>query len=403
MWNGNLKTALNSLRLSKWRTIFTMMGIIIGISSVVTVVSLGEGLKHQITGQLKDLGPGVISVRPGKLVSNSNNLNLLALFNSSTLTPADFTNISQLPSVQAAVPIDFVTSSVTSDGSELDNIFVAGTTPGLISLLNEEVKFGEFITPDNEDQSFAVIGPDVAQKLFHEANPVGSTIHINGHDFIVHGVFKRTPSTFLSATQSDFNSSVFIPFKPALDLANGRDNILQILVKSKNPGSVQQTVDAVSSSLNKSHHQQDFTILTQKQLLNLAGNLVNTATGFIGAIAAISLLVGGIGIMDIMLVSVSERMREIGIRKAVGATNRQILMQFLTEGLALTIGGGVIGIGISLLINQLLRLYTSWKPIISISVLILAVGVSIVVGIIFSIAPALKAARKDPITALRGD
>ncbi|MBX4199549.1 ABC transporter permease [Candidatus Saccharibacteria bacterium] len=403
MWSGNFKTAVGSLRRSKWRTIFTMLGIIIGISSVVIIVSLGEGLKHDITGQIHDLGGDVISVRPGKLVSSTNNLNFFALFSASTLSPVDVKNIRQLPSVDAAVPIDFVTSSVAVDAKELDNIFVAGTTPELARLLHQQVNYGEFITADNEDQSFAVIGADVAQKLFHEANPVGGTIKINGQDFIVHGVFKRTPNSFISITQSDFNSSVFIPFQPALDLANGRDNILQILVKSKHLNQVPQTVDSITKTLKKSHRQLDFTVLTQKDLLSLTGNVVNDVTGFIGAIAAISLLVGGVGIMDVMLVSISERTREIGIRKAVGATNRQILAQFLTEGLALTLGGGIIGIGISLLINQLLRIYTSWKPIINIWVVVLAVGVSITVGLIFSIAPALKAARKDPITALRGD
>lgn len=403
MWSGNFKTAVGSLRRSKWRTIFTMLGIIIGISSVVTIVSLGEGLKHDITGQIHDLGGDVISVRPGKLVTSTNNLNFFALFSTSTLTPADVKNIRQLPAVEAAVPIDFITSSVASDNKELDNIFVAGTSPELAKLLHQQVNYGEFITPDNQDQSFAVIGANVAQKLFHEANAVGGTIRINGQDFIVHGVFKRTPNSFLSITQSDFNSSVFIPFQPALDLANGRDNILQILVKSKSKDQVPQAVEGITKILKKNHSQQDFSVLTQKDLLSLTGNVVNDVTGFIGAIAAISLLVGGIGIMDVMLVSISERTREIGIRKAVGATNRQILAQFLTEGLALTLGGGIIGIGISFLINQLLRIYTSWKPIINIWVVVLAVGVSITVGLIFSIAPALKAARKDPITALRGD
>lgn len=403
MWSGNFKTAVGSLRRSKWRTIFTMLGIIIGISSVVTIVSLGEGLKHDITGQIHDLGGDVISVRPGKLVTSTNNLNFFALFSTSTLTPADVKNIRQLPAVEAAVPIDFITSSVASDNKELDNIFVAGTSPELVKLLHQQVNYGEFITPDNQDQSFAVIGANVAQKLFHEANAVGGTIRINGQDFIVHGVFKRTPNSFLSITQSDFNSSVFIPFQPALDLANGRDNILQILVKSKSKDQVPQAVEGITKILKKNHSQQDFSVLTQKDLLSLTGNVVNDVTGFIGAIAAISLLVGGIGIMDVMLVSISERTREIGIRKAVGATNRQILAQFLTEGLALTLGGGIIGIGISFLINQLLRIYTSWKPIINVWVVVLAVGVSITVGLIFSIAPALKAARKDPITALRGD
>ena len=144
-------------------------------------------------------------------------------------------------------------------------------------------------------------------------------------------------------------------------------------------------------------------MLKQDELLGIVSGVVDTATRFISAIAAISLLVGGIGIMDIMLVSVTERTREIGIRKAVGATNRQILNQFLVEGLALTIVGGVIGVILSLLINVGLKIYTDWQPVINIPIVVLAVAVSVAVGVIFSITPALKAARKDPINALRGE
>lgn len=402
MWNGNFKTALNSLRLSKWRTIFTMLGIIIGISSVVTIVSLGEGLKHQVTGQISSLGKDVISVRSGKILSSSNNLNFLALFNSSTLTPSDVDNISHLPSVATAVPIDFATSTISGGGQEIDNTFVAGTTAGLQNLIQQPVKYGGPISDSNDGQAIAVIGIDIARKLFRQSNAVGQSLNIDGQTFIVHGVFARMPGSFSAVTQSDFNSSIFIPFKVALDLTGGHDNILQILVKSKG-SDVTKTAADVNQALRSAHHQTDFTVLTQAQLIRLAGGAVGTATGFIGAIAAISLLVGGIGIMDVMLVSISERTREIGIRKAIGATDSQILMQFMTEGLALTIGGGIIGILISLAVNQLLRLYTSWQPIINIWVVVLAVGVAVSVGLIFSIAPAFKAARKDPIAALRID
>jgi putative ABC transport system permease protein len=163
-------------------------------------------------------------------------------------------------------------------------------------------------------------------------------------------------------------------------------------------------VRAINAAIAKNHSGSgDFTVLKQDQLLGVTSQVLDTITGFVTAIAAISLLVGGIGIMNIMLVSVTERTREIGIRKAIGATNRQIRQQFLTEGLVLSVSAGLIGVAVSLAINLLLRIYSGWKPVVSVWVVILAVGVSVALGVIFSLIPAVKAARKDPITALRGE
>jgi putative ABC transport system permease protein len=236
--------------------------------------------------------------------------------------------------------------------------------------LHRKVEFGSFFDEDSSDKNVAVIGANVAHSLFGELNPVGQTIHIRGSDFIVHGILQPTSGGLASVAETDFNSAVFIPQLAALDLSNNKTNILQILIKSKS-GQLDQTVGSV--------------------------------TRFISAIAAVSLLVGGISIMDIMWVSVTERTREIGIRKAVGATNQQILNQFLVEGSLLSVLGGIIGIVVSLIINGLLRLYTSLHPAITIPIMILAVVISVSVGIIFSVAPALKAARKRPIDALRGE
>ncbi|HVO86322.1 MAG TPA: ABC transporter permease [Candidatus Binatia bacterium] len=406
MWSGNFKTALSSLRQSKWRSMFTMLGIIIGISSVVTIVSLGEGLKHQIVGQVTNLGSNVVTVRPGKLVNqgpDGQSLNLLALFTASTLSSKDVQALNGLTSATDVVPIDFVTSSARGDNGQIDNIFVAGTNSQFPDIIHQDVAYGEFFPPSDDGQYVAVIGPAVATKLFGTTNAVGSTIYINGQGFIIHGVLNQSSDSFLSVAQADLNSAVLIPFTTATQLTGGATNILQIFIKTGNSSEVNQTIDQATALIVKNHGQQDFSVLKQQELLNITSSLVNSATSFISAIAAISLLVGGIGIMDIMLVSVSERNREIGIRKAVGATNRQILSQFLTEGLALTIAGGIIGIALSFAINAFLRLYTSWHPIIDIWVVVLAAGISIAVGVLFSIAPAIKAASKDPIEALRGD
>jgi putative ABC transport system permease protein len=407
MWVGNFKTAVSSLRQSRWRTIFTMLGIIIGISSVVTVVSLGEGLKHQISGQINQLGSNVLTVRPGRLVNNRgglNSLNLYAFLAPSTLSNKDVESVAGFSDVDNVAPVEFVTNVASGDNGEFDNIFIAGTTPNLADILHQKIAYGTFFSPDDSDQNFAVIGSDIAIKLFGVLNPVGSTVHINGQEFIVHGVLASTFGGLLSVGQADYNSSIFIPSGAAESLTSGHTNILQVLVQVKAGTSINYAATQVKNAITKNHcGTNDFTVLKQNELLGVNNQVVGTITGFISEIAAISLLVGGIGIMNIMLVSVSERTREIGIRKAIGATNRQILNQFLVEGLVLTIGGGFIGIIASLIINLLLRLYSSWHPVVSIPILGLAVGVSIAAGLIFSIAPALKAARKDPITALRGE
>ncbi len=406
MWSGNLKTAVGGLRSAKWRSLLTMLGVIIGISSVVTVVSLGEGLKQQVVGQIDTLGSDVLTIRPGKLVSTHSarqSLNLLAFLSTSTLSEQDVSTISKLPSVSAAAAVDFVTNSATGDGQQLDNVSVLGTSAELNDLLHPKVDTGAFFTEDNAADSVAVIGSGVATQLFSGSNPLGHSISILGQDFIIRGVLAPSAGGLISAQPSDLNQTIFVPFGPAKNLVSGRVNILQILAKTKAGVSPDTAAADIRQRLLQNRGGiEDFSVLKQQQLLDLTSAVVNTATGFTTGLAAVALLVGGIGIMDVMLVSVSERTREIGIRKAIGATNRQILSQFLIEGLVLTIGGGFIGILVSLIIFGSLRLYTGLHPVINAPVMILAVAISIIVGIIFSVAPALKAARKNPIDALRG-
>jgi putative ABC transport system permease protein len=407
-WSGNLKSALASMRLSKWRTILTMMGVVVGIASVITIVSLGEGLKHQVSDQIDQLGKNVLTVRSGKLLNRNSsgkikNVNILAFLNTSTLTNKDVNTISKLPAVDAVVPINFVTSSAKTSSASSDSLFVIGTSPQLADVLHQKINYGAFFEQDGFDQNLAVIGTTVAHELFKELNPVGQTITIDGENFIVRGVLEETSGGLLSVAQTDFNSAVFIPSKAGQQLTGGSSNILQVLVRSK-ANNVDVTSEDINAALLKNHEgEQNFTVLKQNELLDIANSTVNIITRFISAIAAISLLVGGIGIMDIMLVSVSERRREIGVRKAIGASNGQILAQFLVEGSALSIGGGIIGIGVAYLINLLLRLYTNYDPVITLPTVILAFSVSVLIGIVFSVAPALKAAQKHPIDALRGE
>jgi putative ABC transport system permease protein len=405
MWSGNFKSAISNLRQYKGRSFLTMLGIIIGISSVVTVVSLGEGLKNQVVGQINQLGNDVITIRPGRLTgeeAGQNSISILALLSASTLKNEDAQKISELEGVGEVAPINFVTNSAAADERRLDNVFVVGTSPDMPKLLNQEVEYGSFFSDSNQTNS-VVIGAKVAEQLFRRLNPVGSTIRISGQDFIVQGVLEQSDGGLLSVAQTDFNMAVFMSMGSANAITGGRENILQILARDTS-GDLDAAVADIEKVVTDNHGgQTDFSVLTQEQLLDIASDVVDSITGFISAIAAVSLLVGGIGIMDIMLVSVSERTREIGVRKTVGATNRQILSQFLTEGLVLSLTGGILGILLALAINGFLRLYTSFEPIISIPVLAIAAGVSIAIGIIFSSAPAIKASRKPPIDALRGE
>ena len=385
-----------------------MLGVIIGVSSVVTIVSLGEGLKHKVTGQISQLGNNVLTIRPGQLVNrnaagNISSVNLLAFLNSSTLSSQDVSALGKVSSVTDVVPVDFVTSSAQGDYGSSNNVAVLGTTANFGSVLNLKLGYGAFYS-STDNQDLAVIGSGVAAKLFHSQNPFAHTIKIEGESFIIRGVLSPTSGGLLSLGQTDFNSAVFVPINAAKRLTNGNVNIQQIMVRATPSANINQVAADVSAVLNADHHgHQDYTILKQYELLDLSDHVVNSLTGFITSIAAISLLVGGFGIMDIMLVAVSERTREIGVRKAIGATNRQILNQFLTEGLVLSVGGGLVGVFISLVINLILKLYTGLNPVIDIWIVLIAVGVSILVGVVFSGVPALKAARKTPIEALRGE
>jgi ABC-type antimicrobial peptide transport system permease subunit len=404
MFSGNFKSALTNIRQNKWRSFLTMLGIIIGVTSVVTVVSLGEGLKSQVVGQINQLGSDVLTIRSGRLTSEgvgSDSLNILAFLSTSTLTDDDVSAIAKLPEVSAVVPINFVTNTATAEQNHLDNIFVIGTTSDMTELLNQKVAYGSFFSDEAGDSNYAVIGPKIAAQLLGKINPIGHTIKIAGTEFVVGGVLERSAGGLLSVAQTDFNSAVFIPLAKAKELTGGRTNILQILAKNQDPN-IEHTVSQVEKTLLSNHRGQlDFSVLQQYELLNIANSVVNQMTAFISVLAAVSLIIGGIGIMSIMLVSVSERTREIGIRKAVGANNRQILNQFLAEGMALSIGGGIIGIVIALAVNGLLRVYTNLEPVINLQVLVLAAAVSVAVGVIFGVAPAIKAARKNPIDALR--
>jgi len=405
MVGGNIKMALGSIKNAKWRSLLTMLGVIIGVVSVVTTVSLGEGVKKQIEQQINQRGNDLITILPGRQVERDKKGEIISFNPFSTegavLTEDDFQTILKVSGVKLAAPFSRVSGIAEANDREYSGQIIA-TYGDVPDLLNQKVEFGAFFQEKDASKDFAVIGRRVAEQLFQENVPVGKTLTIRGQAFVVRGVFEEFENALPLIANGDYNNAIFIPYERGKELMSGNANIYQILVKPDPGHPVKEVNQNLHNALLTSHAgQQDFTILQPEETLALANNLLNLLTTLIAGIAAISLIVGGIGIMNIMLVSVTERTAEIGIRKAVGATNRQILRQFLTEAMVLSIVGGLLGVLISLVVNFGLRILTDLQPVITLPVVAIACVAALAIGVIFGVMPALKAAHKDPIEALR--
>lgn len=402
---GNIKLARQSIRSSRWRSFLTMLGVIIGVLSVVTIVSLGEGVKQQIRQQGFHRGQDLVTVLPGQRVERDAKGKVTkvnpTLGSSTVLNETDYRTVQKVPGVGKTAPIATVIGRGETDETTHQGPIIA-TVGSLPELLNQKLAYGAFFGENEVDTNYAVMGSKVAQDLFKENVPMGKSFTIRGHAFVVRGIFDDFPAAGPLSLDNDYNNAIFVPYDVGRELMGGAISIQQILVKPEDKGAAADMASDIRTALLASHGQQeDFTVLTQPETLLVASSLLNLLTATISAIAAISLVVGGIGIMNIMFVAVTERTREIGVRKAVGATNRQIMNQFLTEATILSLMGGLIGVILSLVLNFLLRVLTHLEPVITLPIMGIAVLVSVFVGILFGVTPALRAARKDPIEALR--
>lgn len=407
MMRGNFRMALAGVRSAKWRSLLTMLGIVIGIVSVVTVVGIGEGIKRQISQQIDHFGKDLITVRPGTM-DNDSPARVLgstdALFGMGAVGGfgvADVEAVQKTEGIDVVAPLGVVPGAVQVDGQTSSNGVVVATSSQLPAALNQSVKFGEFWDEKSEDSHFAVIGRQAAETLFHDQAPLGRTLIFRGETFMVRGVLDEFQNLPLSPT-AEFDNAIFIPYKAAAQITANNSHLYVLLAKPANDVELPATANAISDSLREAHGgEMDFTVLTPEQNITSSSHLLDLLATWIMTVAIISLVIGGVGLMNIMLVNVTERMYEIGVRKAIGASSRQILMQFMLEAVVLSLIGGVLGIALSLAAQGLLHTYTDLKPVISIQAIIVATAVSFVVGVVFGTLPAVKAARKDPIEALR--
>ncbi|MFH0936839.1 MAG: ABC transporter permease [Candidatus Daviesbacteria bacterium] len=390
--------SLESLKTNKIRSALTMLGVIIGVLSVILLISVGSGLQKYVTDQLEGIGSNLIIIMPGKvdLSKMSEGGGGMGLnFMASKLETSDAKKLeTNSPNIKAAVP-GTAAQAALKYGDQKIYSEINGVTFNFSEVINSSLSEGDYFSEadDRAGKKVAIIGSEIAKKFFGSDLPISQRILIGENRFEVVGIFK---SRGIGGNNSQ--DSVAIPLLTARRIFN-QDKVSAIYVKAVSSDKVDLAIEDTKLILGERLKDDEFTVLTQKDMLGAVSAILGTLTAALAGIAAISLIVGGIGIMNIMLVAVTERTREIGLRKALGATYKVILSQFLVEAVILSLTGGTIGVllgsGISLLLSKVIPTQiTVWS-------ILLAFGVSALVGIVFGVLPARKAAKLNPIEALR--
>jgi len=412
LFRDAFKTSTRSLVHGKMRSILTMLGIVIGIASVIILMSVGQSAQDLIIGQVQGIGSNLVVITPG--APSNGRFSPPASAQGVIITSLQQQDVNALqrePSITAVAPLVSGQANVVYGNNNATESY-QGVTADMFSIRNLTIGKGYQFTQSDVDSAnhVAVIGPDLAVTLFGPyVDPVNKTVRLKDISFRVVGVLSKGGTGAFGVNQGDI---VLIPITVAQKELLGISYFSTILVQANQNYNIDFVTSRIAFVLQQDHgitdpNKDDFSIQTQANILSLLGNVTSILTLFLAAIASISLVVGGIGIMNIMLVAVTERTREIGLRKAVGATNNDILQQFLIESVLLTFAGGVVGIAIGAGVVGLVYLglsaFTSigWVFAFPISAVILSLAVSGIAGIAFGIYPALQAARKNPIDALR--
>jgi putative ABC transport system permease protein len=401
---NHLQNARQSLKSNRMRSTLTMLGVTIGVASITIILSLSGGASQVVSDQVDSLGGNIAVIRPGP--ESDTPLQDLAQasssqqFAASTLTTTDTAAIERISHVTHVAPMMILFGAITSSNVESVNAPIVATTAALAEISGLKVQDGEFINPDLPPNT-VTIGAQLSVDVFGTEAAIGKTITIRGKVFRVTGILERT-HTPINYNGVDFDKAAVISQEAGRALNQGAVQIQQINVRSNSVSNLGAVIIDINKALLKNHlGEADFVVLSGDQIAQPTNQLFAAIAGTTTAIAAISLLVGGIGIMNIMLVSVAERTREIGIRKALGASNIDIVAQFLIESLALSIGGGVSGYVLGYAISFGISTFLPFLPHFTWEIAAIAITVSLVIGTLFGMYPAIRAARKDPIDALR--
>jgi putative ABC transport system permease protein len=394
------RIALKALGRNKLRTALTMLGMIIGVGAVITMVALGKGAQATIEEQVKATGTNMITISPGNFAA----MGVRMGEGSSELTAVDAAAIRQLPEIQW-VAEGVNTRQQIIAGNQNSNTQVQGTNVDWPLIKSWPMKYGQFFT-EQDVQAAAkvlVLGSNVSDLLFPEQDPTGQNIRVRNHVFKVIGVFTSKGASSGGQNQDD---QVFTPYTTVQKKISGNQRLNNIIVSSYSADGVAQAAEAIRVAMRVRHdigpgQEDDFRVQTLEDMVAFRTQATSTLTSLLAGIAAVSLMVGGIGIMNIMLVSVTERTREIGLRMAIGARGRDVLLQFLVEAVVISIVGGALGIGLGFGIAEFVKWYQNWPAVVPVDAIVTAVGFAGFVGVFFGFYPARKAAGLDPIEALR--
>ena len=394
------RIALQNLRGNRTRTSLTTLGIIIGVASITLVLALGEGVRQTITKQVSHLGNNIIIVKPGQ--ANVRGLSAYNPYSSAattSLTERDYETTKKTPNVANVAPIMLLSGSLKNEETTLQSPIVA-TSQFLPEILGLTVHSGQFID-EQTSRDTIILGQQLAINLFGTDTAMGQSVLVKGRPHTVIGVTKNT-RTPINLAGIDLDHAAFISFDDGKTFNQGIGQIQQLVIQVNDNQAIDQTATRIEETILKNHtNEHDFSVLTGRNIANHSNDFFSTIIRLTTIVSIITLVVSGIGVMNIMLVGVTERTREIGIRKALGATDQHIMGQFLIEALIMCITGGIIGIALAYLLAFVIGSQLYFQPSLSPYIFITGFGLALIVGVIFGLYPALKAARKDPIDALR--